>query len=206
MWTRCHVKKCSCNSTLNAMLQFGFVPCNYFNLGFSKSVCMLGNCRSFSTLSTSITWSPSKCWSLDGDVKFGIDVNPLSCSFLLWNLSTAHLATFLNLFRTCILQGFWVSIPICCLIICWLLALPPSLTTISIISFLFYGFDCFLCYPSTANSSFDTSSTVAMEAELWCFASYLIGGSNPWNVLNEQTYLMIISTTNFWSCSLSIFV
>jgi hypothetical protein len=44
-----------------------------------------------------------------------------------------------------------------------------------------------------------------MEVDRQCFASYLVGGSNPWSVLNEHTWLMIISTTNFGPRFSSIF-
>lgn len=83
-----------------------------------------------------------------------------------------------------------------CVIIFWVILLP----------FLFDGFDLFFCFPSIASSSFNVSSTFAIEVDLWCFASYLANNCYPWSVLNEHTCLMIISTTNFWSCSLSIFV
>jgi len=67
------------------------------------------------------------------------------------------------------------------------------------------GFDHFFCFPSTASSSFDASSPFAMEVDLQCFESYLTSGFNPWSVLNEHTYLMIVLVINFWSCSLLIF-
>ncbi len=97
--------KCNCIFTTNAMLQFGVVACACFNFGISKFVYMLG-CPSFSTLSTSesfITWNPLECWSLDGDVKVEVDVSSLSCSSMLWNLSTTHQATFFDMFQACIL-------------------------------------------------------------------------------------------------------
>ncbi len=148
----CHMdkmscQKCSCTCTLDALLQFGVVACNCFNLGFSKSICMLGNCPSFLTFSTFVTWSALKCWSLDGDIEVGIDVNPLCCPLMLWNLSTTHPTTFFNRFWPCILQGFWVFVPIYCLVIHWLLALPPSLIAIGIISFYFWWFSPVFMFP-----------------------------------------------------------
>jgi hypothetical protein len=85
---------------------------------------------------------PSECWSLDGDLEIGVDVNPLFYSIVLWDLSTTHPTTFLNLFQVCILYSLWVLVPFCRLVICWLLAIPPSLTTTCTIfgwSFLFYS-------------------------------------------------------------------
>jgi hypothetical protein len=99
------MSKCNYIFTPNAMLQFGAIACACFNLGFSKFVYMLG-CPSFSTLyawKNFITWSPLQCWSLDGDVEVEIYVSPLSCSSMLWNLSTTHQATFFDIFQTCIL-------------------------------------------------------------------------------------------------------
>jgi hypothetical protein len=40
---------------------------------------------------------------LDGDVKVEVDVSSLSCSSMLWNLSTTHQATFFDMFQACIL-------------------------------------------------------------------------------------------------------
>ncbi len=51
-------------------------------------------------------WSPSKCWFLDGDIEVWIDVYPLTCSTMLWDLSTTHPTTFLNLFRTYTFKAF----------------------------------------------------------------------------------------------------
>ncbi len=73
-----------------------------------------------------------------------------------------------------------------------------------VILFFFYGFDKFLWFPSTTSFSFDATRTFAMEVNLWCFASYLVGGCNPWNVLNEHICLMTMSSTIFLSYSSSI--
>jgi len=77
------------------------------------------------------------------------------------------------------------------------LALPPSLTTIGTISFFFMVLTIFFYFPLIVNSSFDASGTFAVEVDLWCFASYVADGSNPWSVLNERIYLMTILATNF---------
>jgi hypothetical protein len=86
---------------------------------------------------------------------------------------------------------------------------PPSLTVACITSLgdptFFCGFDYFLCFPSTTSSSFNATRTSAMEVNLWCFASYLACGYNPWSVLSEHICLMTVSSTKKLSYSSSNF-
>ncbi len=60
------------------------------------------------------------------------------------------------------------------------------------------GFNYFFYFPSTVSSSFDALGPFAMEVDVWCFASYLVGGYNPWSVLNEHIWLMIILVIIFF--------
>ncbi len=104
-------------------------------------------------------------------------------------------------FELVVCKVLWVSNPICCLVIHWLLTLPPTLTTIvnNFGWFFLDGFDYFFYFPLTANFSFDALGSFAMEVDLRCFASYLASGSNPLSVLSEHTCLMIILTTKILS-------
>jgi len=75
------MSECNYIFTLNAMLQSSVIVYNFFNLDFSKSICML-RCPSFFNTFCFNNLKPSKCWSLDGDVETGVDVDPLLYSIV----------------------------------------------------------------------------------------------------------------------------